>query len=143
VSLTELRTLLAEMDLPSSTPGLTGAERRDALARRLHEARGDTPLLRATSSISLKGREADLARYTMNELRRLCEEFSVSTVTAGLAGDARRTELARRIASGKRIYIIAYVYILIEFVANMTKYLVGITSMQFRRLIQFKRNGNE
>ena len=102
VSLTELRTLLAEMDLPSSTPGLTGAERRNALAKRLQEARGDAPLPVTSSSNSSKEREAALSRYTMNEVRRLCEEFSVSTVTAGLAGDARRTELARRIASGKQ-----------------------------------------
>jgi hypothetical protein len=102
VSLTELRTQLEKLGLSPSTPGLHGAARRDALAQRLHEARGDVPLPVARNmSNKSSEREAALLRRTMNELRGMCEETGLSTATDGLSGDARHLGLARRIARGR------------------------------------------
>ena len=75
-TLTDLRNELVKRGLSASTPGLSGADRRDALVERLREVIGPNhgP---ASHSASKDGggsaRESALAGLTMNELRSKCE----------------------------------------------------------------------
>jgi tetratricopeptide (TPR) repeat protein len=112
MSVSEVKAELLKLGLSTQTPGLVGDERLGELDRRLNSAREKTnvALGKENSAPSASRTEGDLqggsssasaalAELPISEIRSRLTALGENTRTPGLDGEARRTELMKRLVS--------------------------------------------
>ena len=93
MSISELRSRLGALGLDTSTPGLSGEDRREELHRRLLQAEGHLHGGGDGGGFVMPS----MSNLPLAELRERLAALGESTVTPGLVGEARRQELMRRL----------------------------------------------
>ena len=99
-SIAELKEELQSLNLSTSTPGVVGENRMEALRMRLemHKAKGLMDGgLSAAAAANATNAFPSLDHLSMSELKSRLKQLSGDTSTPGLSGEERREELSRRL----------------------------------------------